>query len=51
METREEENDPRLLAGMARWSLADGNPRNAIMWGERAIAVQLDPGTLGKSPI
>ena len=42
-----EPNDPRLLAAMARLSMAQGNPREAIIWGDRAIAVQLDPGTLG----
>ena len=39
--------DPRLLAAMARLSANRGDPKDAIAWGERAVAVQLDPGTLG----
>lgn len=42
-----EPNDPRLLAAMARLSSEFGKNREAIEWGERAIAEQLDPGTLG----
>lgn len=42
-----EPNDPRLLAAMARLSSQLGRNREAIEWGERAIAEQLDPGTLG----
>ena len=39
--------DPRLLAGMARLFAVRGDPAEAIVWGDRAIAAQLDPGTLG----
>lgn len=42
-----EPNDPRLLAAMARLSAAKRDYRAAIEWGERAIAEQLDPATLG----
>lgn len=42
-----EPNDPRLLAAMARLSSENRDYRAAIEWGERAIAEQLDPGTLG----
>lgn len=42
-----EPNDPRLMAAMARLSAADHNNKSAIEWGERAIAEQLDPATLG----
>ncbi len=42
-----EPDDPRLLAAMARYEMARRNWREAIVWGERAIAVQLDPATLG----
>lgn len=42
-----EPNDPRLLAAMARLAAVRGKPRDAIAWGDRAIAVQLDPATLG----
>jgi tetratricopeptide (TPR) repeat protein len=42
-----EPRDPRLQAAMARLSAARGNNREAIDWGDRAIAAQLDPGTLG----
>ena len=42
-----EPNDPRLLAAMARLASVRGDPREAIAWGDRAIAAQLDPGTLG----
>lgn len=42
-----EPNDHRLMAAMARWSIGDNDPRAAIEWGERAIAIQLDPSTLG----
>ena len=42
-----EPNDPRLLAAMARLSSDNRDYRDAIRWGERAIAEQLDPGTLG----
>ncbi len=42
-----EPEDPRLLAAMARYEMARRNWREAIVWGERAMAVQLDPATLG----
>ncbi len=42
-----EPNDPRLLAAMARLSAAQDDPSAVITWGERAIAVQMEPTTLG----
>ncbi len=42
-----EPDDPRLLAGMARFEAVRRNWTTSIAWGERAIAVQLDPATLG----
>ena len=42
-----EPDDPRLLAAMARLFAVRGDPAQAIAWGDRAIAAQLDPGTLG----
>ena len=42
-----EPDDPRLLAAMARLFAVRGDPAESIAWGDRAIAVQLDPGTLG----
>jgi tetratricopeptide (TPR) repeat protein len=42
-----EPDDPRLLSGMARLFAVRGEPAEAIGWGDRAIAAQLDPGTLG----
>ena len=42
-----EPNDPRLMAAMARLAAADNDNQAAIEWGERAIAEQLDPATLG----
>jgi tetratricopeptide (TPR) repeat protein len=42
-----EPEDPRLLAAMARLFAVSGEPAEAISWGDRAIAAQLDPGTLG----
>ncbi|MBC8086170.1 MAG: hypothetical protein H7Z40_02825 [Phycisphaerae bacterium] len=42
-----EPNDYRLMAALARLALEDEKPRDAIEWGERAIAERLDPGTLG----
>jgi len=42
-----EGNDPRLLAAMARLADSRGKYRDVIMWGERAIGLQLDPATLG----
>ncbi|MEO8575668.1 MAG: tetratricopeptide repeat protein [Gemmatimonadales bacterium] len=40
-------DDYRLLAAMARLEAAEGRPKNVIDYGERAIAVKLDPATLG----
>jgi len=42
-----EPNDYRLMAAMARLAMENNEHREAIEWGERAIATQLDPGTLG----
>ncbi len=42
-----EPGDPRLQAAMARWAAAADRPRDVILWGERAIGIQLDPATLG----
>lgn len=42
-----EANDPRLLSAMARLSLSEHRYMNAVEWGERAIAIQLDPEMLG----
>ncbi|MDQ6610960.1 MAG: tetratricopeptide repeat protein [Gemmatimonadota bacterium] len=39
--------DPRLMSAMARLSAANNDNKAAIEWGERAIAEQLDPATLG----
>jgi tetratricopeptide (TPR) repeat protein len=40
-------DDYRILAAMARLAAARGQWREAIAQGERAVALQLDPGTLG----
>ena len=42
-----EPEDPRLLAAMARLAAAQERHDDVISWGERAIGMQLDPGTLG----
>ncbi len=42
-----EPNDPRLLSAMARVADANGDYTQVVAWGERAIGLQLDPGTLG----
>ena len=42
-----EPDDPRLLAAMARVAASRRDYRDVISWGERAIGMQLDPGTLG----
>ncbi|MEP6778999.1 MAG: tetratricopeptide repeat protein [Gemmatimonadaceae bacterium] len=42
-----EANDPRLMSAMARLYAAKNDSKDAIEWGERAIAEQLDPATLG----
>ena len=44
---RLEPDDPRLLAAMARCAAAREQWDDVIEWGERAIAMQLDPATLG----
>ncbi|MEO7366606.1 MAG: tetratricopeptide repeat protein [Gemmatimonadaceae bacterium] len=40
-------NDYRLLASMAKLEAVEGNPKKAIEYGERAMAIKLDPATLG----
>jgi tetratricopeptide (TPR) repeat protein len=40
-------DDHRVLAAMARLESLEGNPAKAIDYGERAMAVKLDPATLG----
>ena len=42
-----EPNDHRLLGAMARLEALRGRPQAAVEYGERAIAVVLDPATLG----
>jgi len=42
-----EPNDRRLLGAMARLEAVRGRPQRAVEYGERAIAVVLDPATLG----
>lgn len=42
-----EPGDYRLLAAMSRLEAAAGSPRKAIEFGERAMAIKLDPATLG----
>ena len=42
-----EPKDPRLLGAMARLAAVAGEPRRAIELGQRAIASELDPATLG----
>jgi Flp pilus assembly protein TadD len=42
-----EPNDPRVFAALARLAAAQHRPREVIRWGEQAIGLQLDPGTLG----
>jgi len=39
--------DHRLLSAMSRLEAADGNPRMAILFGERAVAIRPDLLTLG----
>jgi tetratricopeptide (TPR) repeat protein len=39
--------DYRAFGALARLELARGRWREAIAWGDRAIAIQLDPATLG----
>lgn len=40
-------NDYRLLAAMSKLEAVEGNPKKAIEFGERAMAIKLDPATLG----
>ncbi|HEY4955621.1 MAG TPA: hypothetical protein VII02_12135 [Gemmatimonadaceae bacterium] len=40
-------DDYRLLDAMAHLEAAEGNPKKAIEYGERGIAIKLDPATLG----
>ncbi|WP_309671136.1 hypothetical protein [Gemmatimonas sp.] len=42
-----DDQDPRLLAAMARLADQQEKPASVIAWGERAIAVRMDPATLG----
>ncbi len=42
-----DDEDPRLLAAMARLAEQQERPDAVIAWGERAIAVRMDPATLG----
>ncbi len=42
-----DDQDPRLLAAMARLAEQQERPDAVIAWGERAIAVRMDPATLG----
>ena len=40
-------NDYRLLSAMAKLEALEGDPKKAIELGERAMAIKLDPATLG----
>ena len=42
-----DDQDPRLLAAMARLAEHEQEPDAVIAWGERAIAVRMEPATLG----
>jgi len=42
-----EPSDFRILGGLAKLSLLEGDPDRAIAYGERAIAIKLDPAILG----
>jgi len=42
-----EPGDYRILGGLARLSLLEDDPDQALAYGERAIAIKLDPATLG----
>lgn len=42
-----EPSDYRILGGLAKLSLLEDDPDRAIAYGERAIAVKLDPAILG----
>ncbi|MEO5579852.1 MAG: tetratricopeptide repeat protein [Gemmatimonadaceae bacterium] len=39
--------DHRLLSAMSRLEALEGNPRKAIEFGERAVAISFDPASLG----
>jgi predicted Zn-dependent protease len=42
-----DDRDPRLMTAMARVAEQQEKPEAVIAWGERAIAVRMDPATLG----
>jgi tetratricopeptide (TPR) repeat protein len=42
-----EPNDYRLLDAMSHLEAIEGNPKKTIEYGERGIAIKLDPATLG----
>jgi len=42
-----EPNDYRLLDAMSHLEAVEGNPKKSIEYGERGIAIKLDPATLG----
>lgn len=42
-----DDQDPRLLAAMARLAAQQEKPEAVVAWAERAIAVRMDPATLG----
>ncbi len=39
--------DYRILTALARLSLLDGNPDDAIEYAEQSLSIKMDPGTLG----
>jgi tetratricopeptide (TPR) repeat protein len=39
--------DPRALAALGKLALLRGRPRDAVAWGERALAVRAEPETMG----
>lgn len=41
------DEDPRLLVAMARLAEQQNEPKAVLAWGERAMAVRLEPATLG----
>ncbi|MBA3342673.1 MAG: hypothetical protein H0T48_12680 [Gemmatimonadaceae bacterium] len=42
-----EPKDYRLLSALARLEAAEGNTRSAVAYGEHALAIRVDPATLG----
>jgi len=40
-------DDYRLLDAMSHLEAVEGNPKKAVEYGERGIAIKLDPATLG----